>query len=74
MCGSPGAHPSENLGVTLFGEAKRDAPVRTEPHPLPELRLTCAEASRVNPGQPIGIPGLTRGLKTRANDFECRVR
>jgi hypothetical protein len=30
-------HPSENLGVTLSDEAKREAPVRTEPHPTRSL-------------------------------------
>jgi hypothetical protein len=33
----------EAMGVTLLGEANREAPVRTEPHP--ELRPTCAAST-----------------------------
>jgi hypothetical protein len=60
------------LGGDIVGRGQAGSP--GSDGASPELRLTCAEASRVNPGQPMGIPGLTRGLKSRANDFECRVR
>ena len=35
--------------MTLLGEAKREAPVRTEPHPTRSFALPAPEASRVNP-------------------------
>src|SRR5580704_19435397 len=59
------------MGVMMLVEAKREAPVRTEPHP--ELRPTCAGPSRVN--LPLIAPDLVQrfGVDSRRTWWPFRA-